>query len=162
MRAPRLAAVIAICLAVAPAAWAASKAPAKPVRGAQYEGKTAREGTATVTGGKRVREKATVLLKVAKNGRTVKVALALLPSSCTETGQGAIPKTSPARISSRGAFSGTISYQGLFAPGVDAIAHFSGHFNGRRASGTIRSQFLKLPSCNSSTSFSAAIPSRHA
>ncbi|HEX9481479.1 MAG TPA: hypothetical protein VF927_05205, partial [Solirubrobacteraceae bacterium] len=155
MRAPRLAAVIAICLAVAPAAWAASKAPAKPVRGAQYEGKTAREGTATVTGGKRVREKATVLLKVAKNGRTVKVALALLPSSCTETGQGAIPKTSPARISSRGAFSGTISYQELFAPGVDAIAHFSGHFNGRRASGTIRSQFLKIPSCNSSTSFSA-------
>jgi hypothetical protein len=152
----------AICLAAAPAAWAATKAPAKPVRGALYEGETAREGTATVTGGKRVREKSTVLLTVARNGRTVKLAIAVLPSSCTKTGQGPIPKTSPARISSRGAFSGTITYEELFTPGVDAIAHFSGHFNGRRATGTIRSQFLKLPSCDSSTSFSAAIPSRHA
>src|SRR3954451_10655811 len=118
MRRLRLAAIFCAALAVPTAAWAAST-PAKPVKGAKYEGTTAREGV-TVIEGKTVRRKATVLLKVARNGKTVKVFVPVLPTDCTASGQGAIEKSSPARISSRGAFKGTITYTGVFDPSVSA------------------------------------------
>jgi hypothetical protein len=133
---------------------------AKPVKGAQYEGRTQREGT-SVREGKTVRQKAIVLLRVAKNGKSVTVLLSTLPTDCASSGQGPIPKTTPARISSRGAFSGTISYKGLFDPEVDARAHFSGRFNGGRATGTVRAEFLKVHGCDTSTTFTAALPPKH-
>ena len=153
----RLTVILGSCLAAAPAAWAATSAPAKPVKGAQYEGVTAREGT-TITAGKTVRRKSTVLLRVAKSGKAVTVLVAVLPSTCTETGQGAVEKTSPVRISSRGAFHGTITYKGIFDPGVTAKASFKGHFNWRRASGSLNAEFLKVKGCNTATTFTATAP----
>jgi hypothetical protein len=138
-----LAAIACSCLA-APAAWAATT-PAKPVKGANYEGAT-------------VRKKSTIRLKVARSGKAVTVWLGVLPSDCAASGQGPIQHTSPARISSRGAFKGTIAYEGLFTSGVTAKAYFTGHFNGRKATGTVRGEFLKVSGCNSTTTFTAALP----
>jgi len=146
MRNPlRLLAIGAAFLAAAPAALAASKPPAKPVKGANYEGATASR-------------KSTIRLKVARSGRSVTVWLGVLPTSCKESGQGPIQKTAAARISSSGAFKGTISYEGLFTSGVTAKAYFSGHFNGRKATGTVRAEFLKVTGCNSTSAFTAALP----
>jgi hypothetical protein len=146
MRNPlRLALIGIVCLAAPTAAWAASKPPAKPVKGANYEGAT-------------ISRKSTIKLKVARSGKSVTVWLGTLPSACAETGQGPIQKTAPARISSKGAFKGTISYEGLFTAGVDAKATFSGHFNGRKATGTVRAEFLKVSGCNSTSAFTASLP----
>jgi hypothetical protein len=145
MRNPlRLLALSAVCLAAAPAALAAST-PAKPVKGANYEGATAAK-------------KSTIKLKVARSGKTVTVWLGVLPTGCAESGQGPIQKTAAAPISSKGAFKGTISYEGLFTSGVTAKAYFSGHFNGRKATGTVRAEFLKVSGCNTTSAFTAALP----
>ena len=154
MRRLRPIVVLCACFAVAPAAWAATQ---PPVKGAHYEGVTAAEGP-TIVQGKALRRKAAVLLKVAKNGKTVTVLFPSLPTSCAAPGQGAIEKTSPARISSKGAFKGTMTFTGVFNPAVTAKASFSGHFNGRHASGTLRSEFLTVQGCNNSTTFTAAAP----
>ena len=146
MRNPlRLVAVGALCLVATPAAWAAAKPPAKPVKGANYEGATASK-------------KSTIKLKVARSGKSVTVWLGVLPTGCAASGQGPIQKTAAARISSTGAFKGTISYEGLFTSGVTAKAYFSGRFNGRRATGTVRAEFLKVSGCDSTTTFAAALP----
>lgn len=142
MRNPlRLAAIGVVCLVAAPAAWAASK----PVKGASYEGTTAAK-------------KSTIKLKVARSGKSVTVWLGKLPAACASSGQGPIQKTAAARISSSGAFKGTISYEGLFTSGLTAKAYFSGHFNGRKASGTVRAEFLKVAGCNTTSAFTAAVP----
>jgi hypothetical protein len=154
MRRLRPIVVLCACLAAAPAAWAATK---PPVKGAHYEGVTAAEGP-TIVQGKAVRKKANVLLKVAKSGKSVTVLVPSLPTSCAAPNQGAIEKTSPVHISSKGAFKGTMTYVGVFDPSVTAKASFSGHFNGRRASGSIRSEFLKATGCNNSTTFTATAP----
>ena len=141
-----VAVVACSCAAAAPAAWATSKPPVKPaVKGATYEGATALK-------------KSTIRLTVARSGKAVKVWLGVLPTSCAESGQGIYQITSPARISSKGAFKGTISYEGLFVSGIDAKAYFSGHFNGRRATGSVRSEFLKVTGCNTTSAFTAALP----
>ncbi len=146
MRTPlRLAVIGIVCLAAAPAAWAASKPPAKPVKGASYEGAT-------------VNKRSTIRLKVARSGKSVTVWLGVLPAGCAASGQGPVQKTAPARISSKGAFKGTISYEGLFTAGVTAKAYFSGHFNGRKATGTVRAEFLKVTGCNTTSAFTAALP----
>jgi hypothetical protein len=134
-----------ICLAAAPVALAATKPPAKPVKNARYEGAT-------------VRGKAAMTLKVAKTGKTVTVSLPILPTYCATPGHVQVQKTSPAKISSKGAFSGTISYEGLFTSGTTGKAYFKGKFNGRRASGTVRSEFLQVKGCDGSTTFSVAVP----
>jgi hypothetical protein len=141
----RLAAIACmLCLAAAPAAWAAAT-PAAPVKGANYEGTT-------------VRKSSTIRLKVARNGKAVTVWLGVLPAECAASGQGPIQHTSPARISSKGAFKGTITYEGLFTSGVTAKAYFSGHFNGRKATGTVRGEFLKVTGCNATSAFTATLP----
>ena len=123
MRNPlRLVVVGALCLVATPAAWAAAKPPAKPVKGASYEGATASK-------------KSTIKLKVARSGKSVTVWLGVLPTGCAASGQGPIQKTAAARISSRGAFKGTISYEGLFTSGVTAKAYFSGQLQRAQSDG---------------------------
>ena len=157
MRRVRLALILCSCLALAPAAWAAAKAPAKPIKGAQYEGVTAREGPAVLERASG-RKKSTILLRVAKSGKSVKVLVPVLPTGCAQTGQGPIETSTPARISSKGAFSGTIVYKGVFSPKITAKAVFSGRFNGRHASGTLRAEFVTAQNCNVSTTFTATAP----
>jgi hypothetical protein len=146
--------VVLAFLAIVPAAWAATN---PPVKGANYEGTTTREAT-TIANGKTVRGKATILLKVSRNGRSVKVLVPALPSSCTATGQGALEKTSSARISRTGVFKGTMTYVGVFEPAVNAKASFRGRFNGRHVTGTLHAEFLKVTGCNGSSAFTALAP----
>lgn len=145
LKALRAGSLAALCLVAVPAAVAASRPPAKPVKNARYEGAT-------------VRGKAAMTLKVAKTGKTVTVSLPILPTYCATPGHVQVQKTSPAKISSKGAFSGTISYEGLFTSGTTGKAYFKGKFNGRRASGTVRSEFLKVTGCDGSTTFAVAVP----
>ncbi len=144
-RSLRAVAAGSLCLVAVPTAVAASKPPAKPLKGARYEGTT-------------VREKAALTLKVARNGKTVQVSLPSLPTFCATPGHVQVQHTSPAKISSKGAFAGTISYEGLFTSGTTGKAYFRGKFNGRRATGTVRSEFLKVTGCDGSTTFSVAVP----
>jgi hypothetical protein len=137
--------IACLCLLGAPAVSGASSRPAKPLKGARYEGTT-------------VRQKAAVTLKVAKSGQSVTVSLPILPTYCATPGHVQVQHTSPARISSHGAFTATISYEGLFSSGTTGKAHFKGKFNGRRASGTVRSEFLQVKGCDGSTTFSLLAP----
>ena len=85
----------------------------------------------------RVRGKAAMTLKV-RQDRQDGDRLAADPAAPTARLPGTcqVQKTSPARISSKGAFSGTISYEGLFTDRRDRARPTSaGSFNGRRASG---------------------------
>jgi hypothetical protein len=141
----RAAALGSLCLLIVPAAVAATKPPAKPVKGARYEGAT-------------VRGKAAMTLKVAKNGKTVQVSLPILPTYCATPGHVQVQHTSPAKISSSGAFSATISYEGLFTSGTTGKAYLKAKFNGRRATGSVRSEFLQVKGCDGSTTFAVAVP----
>jgi hypothetical protein len=136
-----------VCAAVSAIALVASAAPAAaaaagPVKGARYTGLTAR-GSDTVT------------LKVARTGRSVSVSIPAAPVFCARPAVVQIQKSTPARISKKGTFKGTIAYEGLFTTGVTAKVYYQGRFNGKRATGTVRSEFLQVTGCNGSTSFAA-------
>jgi hypothetical protein len=137
--------IASCCLAAAPAAWAASRAPAKPLKGARYAGTTARG-------------KVAITLKVARNAKTVSVSLPIEPTYCATPGHVQVQHSTPARISRRGAFSGTISYEGLFSSQTTGKIYFKGTFNGKRATGSVRSEFLLLKGCDGATGFSARTP----
>lgn len=143
-----LVAALAVAAPVAAPAWGASR-PAKPLAGAHYEGATSHASSA-------------LTLKVARSGRTVTLSLPILPTYCATPGHVLIQHTSPAHISARGAFTATITYEGLFTSGTVAKGYLKGRFNGRRATGTVRSEFLQVQGCNGSSSFSASAPRKHA
>ncbi len=134
-----------VCAAVSVLALAASAAPAAaagPVKGAKYAGLTAR-GSDTVT------------LKVARTGRSVSVSIPAAPVFCERPAVVQIQKSTPARITKKGAFKGSITYEGLFTTGATAKVYFQGRFNGKRATGTVRSEFLQVTGCDGSTGFAA-------
>jgi hypothetical protein len=113
-----------------------------PVKGARYLGAT-------------VQSKSIVTLKVARNGRTVSVSVSAAPVYCGKPSVVQFEKTKPAKISTHGAFKASISYEGLFTPGVSARVYVEGRFNGKVATGKARSEFLTVSGCNGKTSFSA-------
>lgn len=144
MRALRIPAAAAAALLPAAPAWGAS-APARPLAGGHYEGATSHASSP-------------LTLKVGRNGRAVTVSLPVLPTYCATPGHVQIQHTSPARISAHGTFTATIAYEGLFTSGPTAKGYLKGRFNGRRVTGTIRSEFLQLTGCDGSSAFSASVP----
>ncbi|HXD53385.1 MAG TPA: hypothetical protein VN618_01395 [Solirubrobacteraceae bacterium] len=148
MRSVRIAVALFAALAVAAPAWGASR-PAKPLAGARYEGTTSHASSA-------------LTLKVARSGRTVTFSLPILPTYCATPGHVLIQHTIPARISARGAFTATITYDGLFTSGTVAKGYVKGRFNGRRATGTVRSEYLQVQGCDGSSAFSASAPRKRA
>lgn len=142
MRTPRIAVALAVALAAAAPAWGASK-PAKPLAGGRYQGTTSHASSA-------------LTLKVARSRKSVTLSLPILPTYCATPGRVLIQHATPARISTRGAFAATITYEGLFTSGLLAKGYVKGRFNGRRATGTVRSEFLQVEGCDGSTSFSAS------
>lgn len=111
----------------------------KPVKGATYQGTTAKEGD-------------TVTLKVATSGKSVTVSVPVLPLYCQGGGPPEVQATQPARINSSGAFSGKITYK--FQGKVSFKATFSGKFAGSKVTGKLRSEY-KSASCSGSTTFTA-------
>ncbi len=138
-----IAAILIALLAAAPA-WGASR-PAKPLAGGRYEGTTSRASSA-------------LTLKVARSGRSVTLSLPILPTYCATPGHVLIQHVAPARISTRGAFTATVSYEGLFTSGLVARGYVKGRFNGRHAAGTVRSEFLQVEGCDGTSAFSALVP----
>jgi hypothetical protein len=123
-------------------ASAAVALAASPVRGGTYRGTTAHGRDA-------------ISLKVAGNGRSVKVSVPTPPGYSSGCGGPAQPSTRSARISRGGSFSGSISYEfALFHKTVVKV-FFSGRFSGRSVKGTIRAQYVYSKACSGSTSFSA-------
>jgi hypothetical protein len=139
MTKPRL--CLTLCL-LALTADAADALAAGPIRGARYAGIT-------------TQSKGPVTLKVARNGRSVAVSVPIPPVFCARPAIVQIQTTKPAKISKKGTFKGSISYEGLFTTGVTAKVYFEGRFNGKRATGKVRSEFLQVTGCDGSTSFSA-------
>lgn len=137
-------AALAVAMTAAAPAWGAAP-PAKPLAGGRYAGATSHAASA-------------LTLKVSRNRRSVTLSLPILPTYCATPGHVLIQHTSAARISTRGAFTATISYEGLFTSGLLAKGYVKGRFNGRHATGTVRSEFLKLEGCNGSSPFSALAP----
>jgi hypothetical protein len=134
-----------LCAAAAVLAVTASGTVAEaaaPVKGARYAGLTA-HGKGLMT------------LKVARSGRSVSVSIPAAPVFCARPAIVQIQKSTPARITRKGTFKGSISYEGLFTSGLTVKVYYQGRFNGKRVTGTVRSEFLQVTGCNGSTSFSA-------
>ena len=134
--------ICAVATVLALAAGGTAAEAAGPVKGARYTGLAA-HGKGAMT------------LKVARTGRSVSVSIPAAPVFCDRPAIVQIQKSTPARVTKKGAFTGSISYEGLFTSGLTAKVYYQGRFNGKRATGTLRSEFLQVTGCNGSTSFSA-------
>jgi hypothetical protein len=144
MSRPRTFLLVFLAAQVAGTGIAAARV-APPVKGARYSGAT-------------TRSKSALTMKVARSGRTVAVSLPIPPVYCERPAIVQIQKGKPARITKRGRFKGTISYEGLFTTGITAKVYFEGRFNGKRASGRVRSEFLQVTGCDGTTRFTAKKP----
>jgi hypothetical protein len=115
---------------------------AGPVRGGTYKGTTAHGRDA-------------VSLKVSGNGRSVTVSVPTPPGYSGGCGGPTVQKTKAARISGGGAFSGSIAYEFPLTRTIVIKLSFSGRFSGRKAKGSVHSQYVYSKACSGSTSFSA-------
>ena len=131
---------LAIVASLAPAAVALA---ANAVKGATYAGAV-------------VHTKEPISLKVAKNGKTVTVSIAIAPLYCEGGGVGTRQITKAAPISKSGSFKGSIAYEFQPTHKTTARLFFNGRFSGRTVKGTARSEFPVVPLCDGSTTFSAS------
>lgn len=155
MKKAHLIAIAVVALALA----AAASALAGPLAGKTYSGHTS--GTGTNEKGRQLTihpGPAPITLAVARNGRSVKISLPTryaLFYCVTRERLDATP-TATAKISSSGSFRATLGERFSPASGPPPITEtVSGRFNGRSASGTIRTT---APPCSGSTSFTAKAP----
>ena len=132
-----------IVLASAVLLASAAAALGAPLKGATYAGAT-------------VRSKASITLKVSKNGKTVTLNAPYAPLYCEGGGGGGIRRvTRPAAVSNSGSFSGSIAFESTLTHQVFARLFLSGKFSGHTVSGTARSEYPKAKQCGGSTSFTA-------
>ena len=98
-----------------------------------------------------------ISLKVSSNGKKVSVHISFGHPLfyCSTQEQVHVEETSPAKISSNGSFKATIAERFSKSVGPAPITQVvSGHFNGNKVSGTIRTEAAE---CSGSTSFSAHV-----
>ncbi len=123
---------------------------AGPKKGATYSG--------TIAHGKQP-----IVLKVAKNGKSVTVSVQVAPLYC-EGGSGAERQlTKPVAIANDGSFSSSIVYEFVPTRKKTTRVEVRGKFSGKSVTGTVRSIFgleslesaRKLRKCDGSSSFGA-------
>jgi hypothetical protein len=132
----------AACAAAAVLATAASAWAAKPLAGKVYTGDTAHQ-------------QLPVKLTVSRNGQTVKLTIPYAPLYCQGGGGPVKTVETPAAISRKGTFVGTIKY--LYNGKVAYKVTFNGYFATRTvATGKVRSEY-KSKECSGSTAFTAEV-----
>jgi hypothetical protein len=103
-----------------------------------------------------VRAKVPIVLKVAKNGKSVTVKVERPPLYCEGGGVGTKQITrSAVAISKGGSFTATLVYEFPPTHSTGSKLVVKGKFSGHKASGSARSEFQGGGSCDGSTSFSA-------
>jgi hypothetical protein len=138
---------IAVLIALATAAVALATGPKK---GATYSGTLERA-------------KEPITLKVAKNGKSVRVSVQVAPFYCEGGGAGERQISTAAPIAKDGSFSSTIAYEFVPTHAKTTKLSVKGKFSGKTVKGTARSEFglqslqaaRELAKCNGSTTFSA-------
>jgi hypothetical protein len=151
----RVSRILITTLALALAASATALASA--IKGKTYEGHVPTKGVKTELHHAEIGLHAggNIVLKVAGNGRTVKVSFSSSsPVLYCNTGKTLqVQTTKPAKLSSSGSFSATVNERFSSGPGAPAIQQVvSGHFSGSTVHGTIRTN---APPCSGVTGFSA-------
>ncbi len=145
-----IALTIALTLALAVAAFAG------PMKGKTYKGSSATTGQESEHHKVKVASHS-ISLKVSSNGKkvSVKISFGRPLFYCSTQEQVHVAETSPATISSSGSFKATIQERFKKSVGPAPITQVvSGHFNGNKVSGTIRTEAAE---CSGSTSFSAHV-----
>jgi len=162
MRAPRLAAVIAICLVAAPAAWALRKRRPSRSGGAQYEAR--RRGKAPRRSRREARARESNGALEGREQRQDREGGARPSAQQLHRNRpGCDPEDEPCADLPRGARSAARSAtRNCSHPEWTRSPNFSGPLQRPACERNDPLPVPQAPSCNSSTSFSAAIPSRHA
>jgi len=145
-----LALTIALTLALTAAALAG------PLKGKTYKGTTPTTGTEKEHHKVRIVSHS-ISLKVSSNGKKVSVHLSFGSPLlyCGNQEKVSVEETSPAPISSSGSFKASIQERFSKSVGPAPITQvISGHFNGSKVSGTIRTEAAE---CSGTTSFSAHV-----
>jgi len=143
-----LALTLSLTLVLAGAALAA------PLKGKTYKGSTPTSGV-DHEHHKQKLVSHTISLKVSSNGKKVTVHMSFGHPLfyCGTQSEVHYQTTSPAKITSSGAFKATILERFTNSVGGAPITQIvSGHFNGKSVKGTIRTEAAE---CSGSTSFSA-------
>jgi hypothetical protein len=122
---------------------------AGPKKGATYSGMT-------------VHGKEPIMLRVAKNGKSVTVNVPSAPLYCQGGGPAERQITAPAPIAKDGSFTSTIAYEFVPTHKKTARVYVNGRFSGKSVKGTARSlfgssleTFKSLHRCDGSTTFTA-------